>query len=536
MKAEESTKAGPGKWWRDPLGWVMAALLVFYAVQLGMHMRAYGSGADPSGYLNNAKILGSGRMMVDPRTIPGLDVKKFQPMSFVPYAFRPGRHGKMYPVYSPGLSVAVLCAALVTGWNAAPGAAMLAMALLGILATVWLCLEMGLPRRWAWLGGALLAASPMFFAMSTVLMSDAPALTSVACAVVLAWKSRARPVWALAAGAVFAYGIFVRATNALAIFPLAVCFGFAWRRWIFFDLGGFPGAVIWCLYNKLACGHLFQTGYGDSSALLGSLFSWAAIRGAWLCYTRWLPWLIPPVWLFALGLPLLLRRNFSRVLMLMAWMLAFFCFYAADRDTGAKTNLRYLLPAFPACIAGALMVIYRLFDTDAARRLGAAAPRALRPIGPALAIAAVVVYAAYARPLYSPDTFGTYSATYKTATDWANDHLPPNSVVTCATASGSVYCYTPFTIVRWEWMVPEQWRELVAVCEADHRPIYAVVVPPYDIKELIYHPQTAGNKPIANANELVATLPGTWKPIGTAGAASFWQLDMTESGAAPSQP
>ncbi len=98
MKAEDHPGAEPGRWRRDPLAWTMAALLVFYAVQLGAHMRAYGSGADPSGYLNNAKLLGSGRILTDMRTFPGLDVKKFQPMTFVPYAFKPGRHGKMYPV------------------------------------------------------------------------------------------------------------------------------------------------------------------------------------------------------------------------------------------------------------------------------------------------------------------------------------------------------------------------------------------------------------------------------------------------------
>lgn len=516
-----------GPAWRDPFIWFAVVLLVLYAMSLGWNMRAYGAGADPSGYLNNAMLLGSGRIMTTARVVPGADAAKFQPMTFVPYAFRPGRHGKIYPVYSTGLPLAVAGVALLTGWKAAPGTAMLAMGMLGIAATVWLGRELGLPRRWALLGGMLVAASPVYFAMSTVLMSDVPALVSVTCAVALAWKSRGRGMWALAAGVAMAYAVFVRPTNALAVLPVAVCLGFSWRRWLLFDLGGFPGAVLWLLYNKSTSGHLFETGYGSTSMLLGWLFSWGVVRATWLAYARWLPILFTPVAVFAIGLPLLLRRSFAAGLMLIAWMLAFLCFYSADHDTAAKWNLRYLLPVLPACIAGGLLVLRHLAGTAPGKRFIPVVAGKTGLAGAFLAAAAVIIFSAAGREQFSPDYLGRYSATYKGAADWTQAHLPGNAVITGATATGSLFCYTKFTIARWEWLDSGQWAELVKLCAATHRPIYAVVVPPYDL-EPTYRPRVAGSQQPANARQLIELLPGKWTRIGNVDRATFWQLQMND--------
>ncbi|HWB60853.1 MAG TPA: hypothetical protein VG733_15255, partial [Chthoniobacteraceae bacterium] len=294
------------RWWRDPFYWGIALLLAAYAVVLAMNMEAYAAGPDPSGYLNSARLLAIGKIRTEQRTVPGVDVKGLPPMAFVPYAFRPVGEKQMIPTYPIGLPLAVIAAAHVTGWNLAPHATMLAMALLGILATAWLGCVLGLPGKWAWFGAILLGTSPLYLTMSLVLMSDVPALVCLTCAIAAAWKSRECGLkWAFVAGVAVACGVFVRPTNALAIFPAAMCMGISWRRWGMFCLGGLPGAVLWCLYNRAANGHFFETGYGQVAEPIAA--QW--IPGGWLFYIRWLPVLLTPVVLFAAALPWLALRG-----------------------------------------------------------------------------------------------------------------------------------------------------------------------------------------------------------------------------------
>lgn len=511
------------KWWQQPVNRVIALLLPLYAIALGLHMQAYGSAADPAGYLNNARLLGKGMVSAAQTVIPGLDANKFQPMTFVPSTFRPVGGGRMIPIYPAGLPLAVLSVARITGWDAAPPVTMLVMAILGILATAWLGVEMGLPRTWAWFAALLLAASPLYILMSLQLMSDVPALVCVTTAVALAWKSRARDAWALLSGIMVAYAVFVRPTNLLVMVPVGVCLGFAWRRWLFLALAGAPGAILWCLCNHAATGHFLETGYGN----LTGRFTWSAVPATWLFYVRWLPVLFTPVALFALGLPWLLRRSVHPALMLIVWIFAFFAFYSTDTDTVTSWGcLRYLLPALPACLVGALLVLRRLLQAPGAARI---TTPFVAKISPALSVTAVIVFGIACVLRLHLGKLVKFGAVFPSAVHWAQTHIPDNAVVMGHGMTATFYCYTPCTLVRMDQLNPEQWSEIVKACAAIHRPVYAVIYYPYDMEPLD-EKQAQTKDWTTNVGEyLEKQFPGNWKQAGRVDTASFWKLDMEGS-------
>lgn len=525
MEHETGARGAPGGGRASPVNCLIVVLLVLYAVWVGLHVRAYGFGPDPSGYLNNARLLSKGMARAAQGTVPGLDIDKMQEGTFTPLAFRALDKRQMVTIYSPGLPLAVVFFAQLTGWAAAPHVTMFAMAMLGLLLTGWLAREMGLPGTWAWFAVLLLAAGPLFTQMSLILMSDVPALAAVTFAVICAWKSRERPGWALAAGVAVAYSVYVRPANVIVMAPVCVSLGLAWRRWALLALGGLPGGVLWCLYNHAANGHFLETGYGNTPH---GFFDPHVIGATWIYYFCWLPILLTPAGVLALGLPWMVRSQGRRAIMLMAWILTFLCFYSVDIYTRLSwAALRFVLPAFPACLVGALMVAHAWAQSAPGRKFNGFFAR-YRSAGQILLVLLVVIYWKLCIHRLMPEKIAQYHTIFPVAAQWADDHLPADAVVIGSNMTGTLYYYTPFTIADTDSIGAEQWTEIVRACAVAHRPVYAAIMYPFDIPlpDRDKLPPREWEK--LAENFLNERCPGKWEEAGVSREVGFWRLVTPE--------
>ena len=338
------------------LPWLRAVLVLgvaAYALLLWWHVGAYAGGADQSGYLNSARLLAGGRFTTSMRPLPGFPPDTLPPNVYVPLGFRSAGADSLVPIYPLGLPLMIVAISQAVGWEPAADGTMVLHALLGVALVFWLGRACGLPWSVSALGALLLATSPLYLFISLNLMSDTPALVWTTAAVLLAWRSRRQPWWALLAGAALALAVLTRPTNILALAPVAVCLGASTRRWLWLSAGGAPGAALLVLFNLAAYGNAITTGYGDTR----SLFGLSNLQSSLWNYAGWLPVLLTPLGLLALGLPGIWRRAPRLVAVLLVWIAVFVCFYAFYFHTHETWwYLRFLLPAFPPLIVGSLWV------------------------------------------------------------------------------------------------------------------------------------------------------------------------------------
>jgi len=484
---------------RSSRGWHVLLLggFIIYALFLIHHVGAQAGGSDSSGYLNNARLLAAGQTATAPRVPPGIDAALFDSFTFIPLGFRPMPDAMMAPTYPIGLPLMLLSTAKVVGWKLAPPLVMVVSALLAVALMIPLGRAAGLTLGWAAAGALLLATCPLTTFMSVQLMSDIPATTVAVITILGAWRSRTHPRWALAAGAGFALGVLIRPTNFMLIIPVAVCLGLDGPRWLWLGLGGFPGALGQLIYNSAAYGNPLASGYGDD---LGSKFSLGILPLTLAHYVKWLPVLLTPVVLIALGLPWFGRRaRFTWVLV--AWTVPFLAFYAGYWHTHEWWwYLRFLLPAFPAIIIGGLWVLRELWI----RKLSPRWPRPLiaRSCGLA-AILVILIHAAFWHHRLNAHTIGYGESVYPESSAWAHEHLPADAILLTVQTSGALLYYTDFPLMRWDSLNPEKFSRLTTA--AGRRPIVAVLFP----HEL--------------PSALAPRLPGRWQEIGAVRHVTFWQ-------------
>lgn len=544
---------------------VFLAALLFYGAMIWHFMGAYGGGSDSSGYLNCARMISQGKIVNQQRVVPGVYLTKTEPALFVPYGFIPLKDQKMACFYSIGLPGVLAVVASVTGWSLGPHITMLLFCLVGVLATALLARLWGLSWFWAWVPAFLLAGSPLYITMSIQLLSDVPALVCATLAVILAQMSRERVAFAFLSGVMVAIGVLVRPTNALVIFPVLVCLGFSWKRWLLLGLGGFPGAVALALYNHAVFTSSFSSGYNG----YGVLFQAENILPALQNYAIWFPVLMSPLVVLAFGIPFLFRR----ALALIVWIVAVLGVYATYWNTHETWwYLRFVLPVFPAILVGVVMVLKEALETAIAQKvLGRISeifalnfPMILRGIlwvifiglivfwahetrhDPRwyfsklflLPVILVVIYQA-ARLVYKGDfvaqlrvvgvlflitAVGVYyfswnvyfdvsgnhvgNAQYPDACNWATANVPANAVIYSAQMSGALFYYTPFKVVRFDVLDKPQRDEIGKACAQEKIPIYALLYP-------------------AESQKLKKGMDEQWEQVGTIRDVTCWHQKGT---------
>jgi hypothetical protein len=482
-----------------------------YAGFLGMHMGAFPGGSDSSGYMNNARLIKFGRTHVSERVVPGLAPTDLPTFTYVPLGFTPGsRPGRIAPTYPIGLPMFIAAAAALVGWSAAAHWVIWLHALGGAALMYALGRYAGLPRGWAGIGALLLAACPVYTLFSLQLMSDVPATTWALATIVSVWLAREKIGWALVAGLALGIAVLVRNTNALLILPAAVALGADRRRWLAFVAGGLPAAVTLLIYNGLAYGSPLLSGYGG----IGGLFSTHEIAQNFSHYARWLPILLTPVAVLAVGLPLLWRQNATWVALLGLWILGLFGLYSCYYHTHETWwYLRFVLPAFPAVlIAGLLVARAGLLKLGWEQR---SAPGTLLPWLLGIAVtAAILLFDGSWNTKFDTINSGRGEENYAKAIEWMKTKIPADSNLIAMQASGALFFYTDFPIVRWDQIEGPDFEKIARASQATHRKIFALLQPlpgSKDDEEL----RAFGEK----------RLIGKWTKLGGVGGFNLWQYE-----------
>jgi hypothetical protein len=493
--ALESFSSHRHRWWS--LAIVMA--LAAYALLLWPRMGAYAGGSDSSGYLNQARLLEKGEIVIPQRFPAEAPPAAGAGHLYVPLGFHPapGEEARMVPLYPVGLSLLTLGMARLTGWEVAPAAVMI-LHLLGGLGVVYLFgRSCQLTRPMATLAIAAIAASPLFVFMGLQLMSDVPSLAWVTLAILLAQESRNRSwLWASWCGFAVGMAVLLRPTNALVLFPVAVALGADPKRCAALIAGGLPAAVFLGWYNLTAYGAVFTTGYGNISGA----FKLQLIGPTILHYLKWLPLLFSPLIALVLLLPwarAVPPRHRLLLTLTPALFLGFYSFYDHTHETW--WYLRFVLPAIPAAVVGALMVAQCAWDRSGrwATRYGAVAFSA--------SIILIAIFGYSWNQRLHAHRVADQEVVYPQVAGWAAQNLPAGTAVLAMQASGALFYYTDFPIIRWEHAPTEVAKIIQAQLAATDRPMAAVLFE------------------FETESALAAWQPERWQKVVEFGPVAVWQ-------------
>ncbi len=456
-----------------PASLLIACALAAYIWLIHDRVSPYVGGSDSSGYLNNALLLSQGRIATEQRTLPGLPPSEIKNL-YVPLGFVEREGGNtMIPTYPIGISLFALATAQITGWDWVPGWTAAWNLLLGVLFMYPLGRCFGLTKPWALIGTVILALSPLNIAMGLQFMSDVPALAWCEAAMLFALLSWRHTAWALAAGTAFALAVLIRPTNGLLLLPLAVAFGFHWKRWLLFGLGGLPGGIFFGLYNLHAYGGILTSGYGNIYAA----FSWVYVIPSLKNYLIWIPLLFTPLTFLAFLLPFAWKASAQKTAILILWALSILAVYSAYDCTPSEWwYLRFILPGLPPIVVGALWIAQLVCQRRGYALFTSSASPFQHVVASIVLIACFTLQGVMIRRLNILNLKKDDASYFKSA-EWLNKHAPGGTCVLTMQSSGSIFAYTPYTVLRWDTFNATQQPLVAAAVAKNRRPLYAVLYP-----------------------------------------------------------
>jgi hypothetical protein len=483
--------------------WLRVALsvaFVAYGVMLWRNVGAYAGGSDASGYLHSARLISQGRFTT-PIRVQDDASRRAHPGLVIPLGFRTSGSGQLTPTYPIGLPLLIAAAATASGWESAADVTMVVSALAGVIVVFLLARACGLSIPVSAIASLVLATSPLYLFHSLQLMSDVPALVLATAAVLLALRSRRRAAWALAAGGAVSLAVLVRPTNVLVFVPMAMCLGLSPRRWLLLAAGGLPGAGLLAAHNLAAHGGLLATGYVDVDPT--GLFGLANVLPSLHNYL-WLPVMLTPIGMLAFGIGAFRDRAPLLVRVLAVWAATFLAFYAFYFHTRQGWwFLRFLLPAFPALIVGALWVGTRIVEG----RIDRWRPAVAR-LAPAMLVLSIAVHNVWWDDYFGVLDAGRLERKYLDVAEWTRANVPPGAAVLAMQASGALFYYTDLPVLRWDFVDPVTMRALASESIEGRQPLYAVMFP-IDIA------WSADRRSLA----------GRWSQVGAIGEVTIWRLD-----------
>jgi 4-amino-4-deoxy-L-arabinose transferase-like glycosyltransferase len=260
----------------------------------------------------------------------------------------------MSPFYSIGMPLHMAIGALIAGWDYGPFLVSPLAAVFCLVLIYLVGLELGLSRGFSIAGAALLASGPTFLFMALTPMSDVTATFWALVTIWAALRSGKRDGWALLAGAAFGVAFLVRPSSILLLAPLLFILHWKPKTLLFFFLGGLPFAVIFFSFNAVAFGPPLQTGYVVTEHQ--NLIKTAGVTARFNHYVYWIAMTMSP-WLLLgwLGVAADRKVHWRHRAMLIAWFGAFLLFYCCYDIYDDWWYTRFLLPAYPAMILGALL-------------------------------------------------------------------------------------------------------------------------------------------------------------------------------------
>jgi hypothetical protein len=180
--------------------------------------------------------------------------------------------------------------------------------------------------------------------------------------------------------------------------------------------------------------------------------------------------------------------------LLSSWVIVFAAFYCVYQNTHeAWWYLRFLLPAAPALVVGAALVLRMLLARTANGREISGSPVAF-----AVALALVASSSIWWARSLGAMRAGEEELRYGFLADWMRANLPPDAVCLAMQTSGSVYFYSHFTILRWDQIGKADVPSVMAAVSRAKRPLYAILFP-YEVAQIA---------------DLQKTMQGKWVQVG----------------------
>ncbi len=447
-------------------------VLACYGLIIAANLGACSGGSDSSGYLNNARLILSGNIHQDQRTVEQIAYPEVAQNIYVPLGFIPSNDNQMVPTYAFGLPILISLFSLVTSLENAANIVIWLHSIGSLILVYQLALLLKIERKWALFAVFILAACPLFIAYSLQLMSDMPSLFWNSAAIFAALKSRQKTNWAIFAGVATSIAIMIRPTNALIILPTLVALGKNPKSWIYYILSGIPGAILLGAINYNLYGKIIATGYGDVTQLF-------RLKNAPLtleAYANYIPSELTPLTFLLLGvlIPEFWRRHFRAFLLNTLWILIFFIFYTFYQFTYETWwYMRFLLPAFPAIIFVIVLVLQELFLK--LKNIEKALLSVLLCCG-------VLIWFFCVNSVLKPLQSGKFgqSCIHVEAANWSKNNLPNDSIIFSLQLSGVFLHYTNFPIVRYDLARNDDLDKIKKAAIVKKRPIY-FVIEPYEI-------------------------------------------------------
>jgi hypothetical protein len=458
-----------------------AIALALYAAMLFRNIDYAVGGADSSGYMSEARMMAEGRLGLDVGIVRTLQLDPSFARLFVPIGFREAPGARIVPAYPAGLPAHFALAALVGGWERAPFWVSALSAIGAVLLVFLVARELGLSAWGSAAAAAMLAALPVVISTAVQPLSDDLATFWALLAVWCALRARRAPLLAVAAGAAFGVGVWVRPTNILVALPLAFAVRWNWRLLLRLAAGAIPLGLGLMWWNDALFGSPFVNGYGNVRDLV-STGVWRKCGGHHLReLTRALSLVVP----LGAALTLLVPRvaRWDRAL-LASWFGVFFAFYASYDICTDWWDMRFLLPALPAMFIAFIL----LFDH---RRQFVLAVAAL------LLVAFVVRRESLQAKELGVLGYAERERIWPETARWAAARIPQRAVVISGIYGGAVLYYTGHLTARWDFMDAYDSETLQSAAAAAHLPCYALISAIAD----------------ANDDEFRRRIPGNWEVV-----------------------
>jgi hypothetical protein len=460
---------------------IVAIAAIAYCFIIARHIDYAVGGADSSGYMNEARMLASGRLSIPIEPLRQLKIDNSYAFIFQPLGFVARGDGTIVPTYPVGTPLHFAFAAAIGGWTYAPYLVNPLFGLLAIVAMYFLGRELGLSPWMSAAGAAILGAGPVFISSIVQPCSDGLAVFWSVATMLLAYRANQRPSLAIAAGVAFAIGVAVRPTSILMAAPLA--FAMSWRPRLLLRAaaGAIPIGLALMWLNASLYGSPFRTGYGTFTDVI----SMKALQRCPAFHVTWLAMTYTP--LILIGFATLARR-----VTLGVWFAVFYAFYSIYDICQDWGDIRFIFPALPALIIGALLMLQRW-----------------RPVVAFVCVAAILASLVRYTKKLDPLGIAEREQIWPAAIAWAEPQLPKRAVVISGIYSGTFLYYANRWTARWDGLDTDRYETMRAYAAAAQMPWYAVTSADADIKPEAF----------------VVRYPGKWRALSTHRDLTLWRLE-----------
>lgn len=405
--------------------------------------------------MNEARLIAAGKMTLPVDLVRQLHLDDSWLGFFMPLGFAPSKQASMHPMYPAGLPFHLALFGKAGGWKHAPYyvTPLAAIGCALFMFAIGRTLELSPFASIA--GAASLCLLPPFLWHAVQPASDVLATFWTLVAIFCALRAVDRPSLAFTCGVAFAISVWVRPTNVLLMFALALAMRLRVRLLAFAAAGALPLALPLMWWNATLYGSPARTGYGRVD------LSWDGVRNAAPQYVEWLAKFLTPL-AFPGGLVVLFDRAIEKWTrwMIVAWFIPYIVFYSFYGFFDGWICIRFVLPAIPALIFGALLLIRRIEQP---------------------AIAVVLMLCMVAAPMYWTNELYVYrdlktvEEGYPRHVKWAESHLPKRAVVITGVLSGAFLLYANRSIARYDQLNDDRFQILRAYAANAGLPFYVVV-------------------------------------------------------------